>query len=158
LVFSTVHTNDAPSTVTRLIDLGVEPYLVSSSLVLVVAQRLVRKLCSSCKTWRMPTDTELATLRDLGLDPGELKDGKIAHSPGCDDCFQSGHQGRTAIYELLPMSEEIRSLVMRSAPASELKRKAVEEGMRTLRMDGMSKVVAGQTSPEEIMRVTQLDV
>lgn len=158
LVFSTVHTNDAPSTVTRLIDLGVEPYLVSSSLVLVIAQRLVRKLCKSCKEWREPTDSELATLRDLGLDPAELKDGKIAHSPGCDDCFQSGHQGRTAIYELLPMSEDLRSLVMRQAPASELKAQAVKEGMRTLRMDGMSKVVAGFTSPEEIMRVTQLDV
>lgn len=158
LVFSTVHTNDAPSTVTRLIDLGVEPYLVSSSLVLVVAQRLVRKLCSSCKEWREPTDSELATLRDLGLDPSELKDGKVAHSPGCDDCFQSGHQGRTAIYELLPMSEDLRSLVMRQAPASELKAQAVKDGMRTLRMDGMSKVVAGMTSAEEIMRVTQLDV
>ena len=158
LVFSTVHTNDAPSTVTRLIDLGVEPYLVSSSLVLVIAQRLVRKLCNSCKEWREPTTAEIATLRDLGLDPAELKDGKIAHSPGCDDCFQSGHQGRTAIYELLPMSEDLRSLVMRQAPASELKAQAVKEGMRTLRMDGMSKVVAGQTSAEEIMRVTQLDV
>ena len=101
---------------------------------------------------------ELATLRDLGLDPSELKDGKVAHSPGCDDCFQSGHQGRTAIYELLPMSEDLRSLVMRQAPASELKAQAVKEGMRTLRMDGMSKVVAGMTSAEEIMRVTQLDV
>jgi general secretion pathway protein E len=158
LVFSTVHTNDAPSTVTRLVDLGLEPYLVSSSLVLVVAQRLVRTLCSSCRTWREPTGAESASLRDLGLDLADLKDGKIAHSPGCDDCFQSGFQGRTAIYELLPMSEELRSLIMRRAPASDLKRQAVSEGMRTLRMDGMQKVVNGVTSPEEIMRVTQLDV
>ncbi len=158
LVFSTVHTNDAPSTVTRLVDLGLEPYLVSSSLVLVIAQRLVRTLCPSCRTWDKPTEAESASLRDLGLDPSDLKDGKIAHSPGCDDCFQSGFQGRTAIYELLPMSEELRSLIMRRAPASDLKRQAVDEGMRTLRMDGMQKVVNGITSPEEIMRVTQLDV
>ncbi len=158
LVFSTVHTNDAPSTVTRLIDLGLEPYLVSSSLVLVVAQRLVRTLCRNCKTWREPDSTELGSLRDLGIEPTGLKDGKLAHAPGCDDCFQSGFQGRTAIYELLPMSEEIRSLVMRSAPASELKREAVKQGMRTLRMDGMAKVVKGLTSPEEVMRVTQLDI
>lgn len=158
LVFSTVHTNDAPSTVTRLVDLGLEPYLVSSSLVLVIAQRLVRTLCSSCRTWQAPTDAESASLRDLGLDPNDLKDGMIAHSPGCDDCFQSGFQGRTAIYELLPMSEELRSLIMRRAPANDLKRQAVSEGMRTLRMDGMQKVVNGITSPQEVMRVTQLDV
>jgi type II secretory ATPase GspE/PulE/Tfp pilus assembly ATPase PilB-like protein len=158
LVFSTVHTNDAPSTVTRLVDLGLEPYLVSSSLVLVVAQRLVRTLCPSCRTWRVPTEAESAQLRDLGLELADLEDGKIAHSPGCDECFQSGFQGRTAIYELLPLSEDLRSLIMQRAPASDLKRKAVEEGMRTLRMDGMNKVVRGLTSPEEIMRVTQLDV
>jgi len=158
LVFSTVHTNDAPSTVTRLIDLGVEPYLVSSSLLLVVAQRLVRKLCPTCREWRVPNETEEATLRDLGLDVSALTDGHIAFSPGCDDCFQSGYQGRTAIYELLPMSEELRTLIMQSAPASILKAKAVEEGMRTLRMDGMQKVIDGITAPEEIMRVTQLDV
>jgi general secretion pathway protein E len=158
LVFSTVHTNDAPSTITRLVDLGLEPYLVSSSLALVVAQRLVRTLCKSCKVWREPTESERAQLHDLGLEASELPDGKIAHSPGCDECFQSGFQGRTAIYELLPMSEEIRSLVMRRVPASDLKKLAVKEGMRTLRTDGMAKVVSGVTSAEEIMRVTQLDL
>ena len=158
LVFSTVHTNDAPSTITRLVDLGLEPYLVSSSLVLVVAQRLVRTLCPSCRTWREPTEAEAAQIHDLGLEVAELKDGKLAHSPGCDECFQSGFQGRTAIYELLPLSENLRSLIMQRSPASDLKRLAVSEGMRTLRMDGMQKVVNGLTSPEEVMRVTQLDV
>ncbi|MCX8229275.1 MAG: ATPase, T2SS/T4P/T4SS family [Planctomycetota bacterium] len=157
LVFSTVHTNDAPSTVTRLIDLGLEPYLVSSSLVLVVAQRLVRRLCPNCRTWVEPSTTQVAQLRDLDLDLNELKDGKMAVSPGCDECYNSGFQGRTAIYELLVMTEEIRTLIMNRGSATQIKKLAVDQGMRTLRLDGMSKVVAGMTSPEEIMRVTQLD-
>ena len=157
LVFSTVHTNDAPSTVTRLVDLGLEPYLVSSSLVLVVAQRLVRRLCPNCRTWVEPSTTQVAQLRDLDLDLNELKDGKMAVSPGCDECYNSGFQGRTAIYELLVMTEEIRTLIMNRGSATQIKKLAVDQGMRTLRLDGMSKVVAGMTSPEEIMRVTQLD-
>jgi general secretion pathway protein E len=157
LVFSTVHTNDAPSTVTRLVDLGLEPYLVSSSLVLVVAQRLVRRLCPNCRTWVEPSTTQVAQLRDLDLDLNELKDGKMAISPGCDECYNSGFQGRTAIYELLVMTEEIRTLIMNRGSATQIKKLAVDQGMRTLRLDGMSKVVAGMTSPEEIMRVTQLD-
>jgi general secretion pathway protein E len=158
LVFSTVHTNDAPSTITRLVDLGLEPYLVSSSLVMVMAQRLVRTLCPSCKTKRAPTEEEIATLQSIGLDAEKLPDGQIAVSPGCDDCFQSGYQGRTAIYELLPMTEEIRQMVMERVPASLLKKAAVEGGMRTLRTDGLAKVASGETSAEEVMRVTQLDV
>ncbi len=158
LVFSTVHTNDAPSTITRLVDLGLEPYLVSSSLVMVMAQRLVRTLCASCKTKRSPTEEEIATLQSIGLDAEKFPDGQIAVSPGCDDCFQSGYQGRTAIYELLPMTEEIRQMVMERVPASLLKKAAVEGGMRTLRSDGLAKVASGETSAEEVMRVTQLDV
>jgi type II secretory ATPase GspE/PulE/Tfp pilus assembly ATPase PilB-like protein len=157
LVFSTVHTNDAPSTVTRLVDLGLEPYLVSSSLVLVVAQRLVRRLCPNCRTWVEPSTTQVAQLRDLDLDLNELKGGKMAVSPGCDECYNSGFQGRTAVYELLVMTEEIRTLIMNRGSATQIKKLAVDQGMRTLRLDGMSKVVAGMTSPEEIMRVTQLD-
>jgi len=157
LVFSTVHTNDAASTITRLVDLGLEPYLVSSSLILVVAQRLVRRLCPSCRVWREPSVAEEAQLRDLGLDLNKLKENKMAVSPGCDECFNSGFQGRTAIYELLVMSEELRTLIMNRAPASDIKRQAVTQGMRTLRTDGMAKVVSGVTSPEEVMRVTQLD-
>ncbi len=158
LVFSTVHTNDAPSTVTRLIDLGLEPYLVSSSLVLVIAQRLVRTLCPTCRTWKEPNEQETATLRAVGIEREMLKEGQFAHSPGCEDCFHSGYQGRTAIYELLPMTETLRELVMNNVSAAELKRAAIQSGMRTLRQDGMQKVIRGETSPEEVMRVTQLDL
>ncbi len=158
LVFSTVHTNDAPSTITRLIDLGLESYLVSSSLVLVIAQRLVRTLCKTCLTWVEPEDQDVGTLRGIGLETSMLKDGKIARSPGCDDCFHSGYQGRTAIYELLAMTEEMRELVMKDVSAAELKRAAIAGGMKTLLQDGMAKVIQGVTSPEEVMRVTQLDL
>ena len=159
LVFSTVHTNDAPSTITRLVDIGLEPYLVSSSLVLVIAQRLVRKLCSACRSWEEPTEAELTELRGLGFDPADLPDGKLARSAGCQECFNSGYQGRTAIYEMLPMDERIRSLVTENASATELKRVAVQQcGMRTLRQDGLRRMALGETSPEEVMRVTQLDV
>lgn len=158
LVFSTVHTNDAPSTVTRLIDLGLESYLVSSSLVLVIAQRLVRTICTSCRTWIEPDDQQRATLRAVGIENDMLPEGKMAHSPGCEECFHSGYQGRTAIYELLPMIEELRELVMRDVSATELKRAAIASGMRTLRQDGTNKVLSGITSPEEVMRVTQLDM
>ncbi len=159
LVFSTVHTNDAPSTITRLVDIGVEPYLVSSSLLLVVAQRLVRTLCPACRRLETPSQAELAQLRSMGLDPDRLPDGKLARSPGCQECFNSGYQGRTAIYEMLPMVEEVRSEVTANASASVLKRIAVKDlGMRTLRQDGLQKIVEGRTSPDEVMRVTQLDV
>lgn len=158
LVLSTVHTNDAPSTVTRLIDLGLESYLVSSSLVLVIAQRLVRCLCQNCLTWVEAEDQDYGTLKAIGVERDMLKDGKFARSPGCDDCFHSGYQGRTALYELLPMTETLRELVMNNVSAAELKRAAIASGMRTLRQDGTLKVLSGQTSPEEVMRVTQLDL
>ena len=158
LVFSTVHTNDAPSTVTRLIDLGLEPYLVSSSLVLVIAQRLVRTLCPTCREWVEPDEALIGTLKAVGVEQEQLPEGRLARSPGCEDCFHSGYQGRTAIYEMLPMSEHLRELVMKNASATELKRAAIAEGMRTLRQDGAMKVIAGRTSPEEVMRVTQLDL
>jgi len=158
LVFSTVHTNDAPSTVTRLIDLGLESYLVSSSLVLVVAQRLVRTLCPHCRTWVEPDEQQIGALKAIGVEREMLKDGKMAMSPGCEECFHSGYQGRTAIYELMPMTEDLRELVMKEVSATELKRAAIASGMRTLRQDGSNKVLAGRTSPEEIMRVTQLDL
>jgi type II secretory ATPase GspE/PulE/Tfp pilus assembly ATPase PilB-like protein len=158
LVFSTVHTNDAPSTVTRLIDLGLEPYLVSSSLVLVIAQRLVRTLCPSCRGWKTPDAEQIGALKAVGVERAMLQNGQMAVSPGCEECFHSGYQGRTAIYEMLPMTDTMRELVMRSASATELKRASIAAGMRTLRQDGAMKVVEGVTSPEEVMRVTQLDL
>lgn len=158
LVFSTVHTNDAPSTITRLVDLGLEPYLVSSSILLVVAQRLVRVICPNCRTFAEPNAALLGELQALGLTPDQLPDGKVALGAGCDDCFHSGYQGRTAIYEMMPVSEEVRREVMHSKSATEMKASAIERGMRTLRMDGVSRVLAGVTTPAEVLRVSQLDI
>ena len=157
LVFSTVHTNDAPSTITRMIDQGVEAYLVASSLVLIVAQRLVRTICPHCRVLRPLTDEDHAKLKKVGM-TGEELDGQIAEAPGCDECFHSGYAGRTAIYEFLPVSEELRTEVMEGATASEIKRKAVQRGLITLRMDGQDKIRDRLTTPDEVLRVTQLDV
>jgi type II secretory ATPase GspE/PulE/Tfp pilus assembly ATPase PilB-like protein len=105
-----------------------------------------------------PEDQDIGTLRGIGIEVDMLKDGKFARSAGCDDCFHSGYQGRTAIYELLAMTENMRELVMKEVSAAELKRAAIAGGMKTLRQDGMAKVIDGVTSPEEVMRVTQLDL
>jgi general secretion pathway protein E len=157
LVFSTVHTNDSASTITRMVDQGVEPYLVASSIVLIIAQRLVRTICPHCKTV-VPIDDEWAAkLRKVDMTPDELG-GQIAFGPGCDECFQSGYAGRTAIYEFLPVNERIRTMVMEGAGASEIKREQVSEGFQTLRADGRKKILQGITTPDEVLRVTQLDV
>ena len=158
LVFSTVHTNDASSTVTRLIDIGLEPYLVSSSLLLVVAQRLVRLICRNCREFGPPDSEALEKLKALGIDPGRLEGGNIAVGRGCADCFHSGFSGRTAIYELLPTDDALRTQIMQRLGATDIKKSAIERGLTTLRMDGASKVAAGLTSPDEVLRVTQLDV
>jgi general secretion pathway protein E len=157
LVFSTVHTNDAPSTVTRLVDQGVEPYLVSSSIILVIAQRLVRTICKRCRTM-VEIDAEMAAkLKKLGLTPAELEE-QIAIGRGCDDCFHSGYSGRTAIYEFMQMDETIRTQVMEGATATQMKRSAIERGLITLRADGVEKIRARLTTPDEVLRVTQLDL
>jgi len=157
LVFSTVHTNDAPSTIQRMVDQGVEPYLVSSSLVLVIAQRLVRTICKHCHSYVPITPESAAKLKKVGL-ATDLMGGKIAVGKGCDECFQSGYSGRTAIYEFLPVDEVLRTQIMTNATASVMKRTAVERGMITLREDGRQKILAGQTTPDEVLRVTQLDL
>ena len=157
LVFSTVHTNDAPSTITRLIDQGVEAYLVASSLVLIVAQRLVRTICPHCRILRPLTAEDVAKLKKIGMTPEEL-DGEVAEAPGCDECFHSGYAGRTAIYEFLPVTEELRTEVMEGASATAIKRHAVKRGLITLRMDGRDKIRDRLTTPDEVLRVTQLDV
>jgi general secretion pathway protein E len=157
LVFSTVHTNDAPSTVTRLVDQGVEPYLVSSSIVLVIAQRLVRTICKHCRTLVPITEEWAAKLKKLGLSPQDV-DHKVAYGVGCQECFNSGYAGRTAIYEFMPMSETLRTAVMEGANATQLKKKAVEEGMVTLRADGIDKIRQRLTTADEVLRVTQLDL
>ena len=157
LVFSTVHTNDAPSTITRMIDQGVEPYLVASSIVLVIAQRLVRTVCKHCKEFLPVDDEEASKLRQIGLQPSDLPQG-YTHGAGCEECFHSGYAGRTAIYEFLPISETLRTSVMEGATASQIKREAIRSGMVTLREDGREKILTGMTTTEEVLRVTQLDI
>ncbi len=157
LVFSTVHTNDAASTITRMVDQGVEPYLVSSSLVLVIAQRLVRRICPDCKTTEPINEEWAAKLHKVGLDPADLNH-EIAIGRGCEECFQSGYSGRTAIYEFMKVDETLRTQIMEGATATVMKRSAVERGMITLREDGRQKILQGLTTPDEVLRVTQMDV
>ncbi len=152
LVFSTLHTNDAPGAVTRLQDMGCEPYLVSSVLSGVLAQRLVRRICQAC---RAPDHPDPASLLALGVT--DATGVELFHGKGCDDCRGTGYRGRSGIYELFRITEEARSLVVRKAPAGEIRRHAVAQGMVTLREDAWAKACAGLTTVEEILRVTQED-
>ncbi len=158
LVFSTVHTNDSAATVTRLLDIGVEPYLVSSSLLLVIAQRLVRTICPNCKELLTPSPEDVRWLQDLQLTPDHFPEGKIWSGKGCDDCFHSGFQGRTAIYEVMPIGSETQKQIVDRASATDIKRAAIDSGLKTLRMDGMDKLLSGLTTHKEVLRVTQLDI
>ena len=152
LVLSTLHTNDAATAVNRLADMGVEPFLVASSLVGVMAQRLLRRLCSTCKEPYTPHPSEL---REVGIDPDEVK-GPIyrPRERGCSECLLTGYRGRTGIYELLPITDRVRPLVVQNLSSTEIRNMAIEEGMTTLRMDGARKVLLGETSLEEVMRIT----
>jgi type II secretory ATPase GspE/PulE/Tfp pilus assembly ATPase PilB-like protein len=154
LVFSTLHTNDAPSAFTRLIDMGIEPFLVASSVEAVMAQRLVRTICPSCKTEQK---VEPNYLRRIGFPENEIDTAKFWHGSGCELCRQLGYQGRMGIYELLILNEALRPLILNRAPASTIAQKAIEFGMRTLRTDGWNKVRAGLTTIEEVLRVTQIE-
>jgi type II secretory ATPase GspE/PulE/Tfp pilus assembly ATPase PilB-like protein len=151
LVFSTLHTNDAPSACVRLIDMGVKPFMVASSLQAVIAQRLVRRVCSQCKTEYKPKPAEIA---NAGFDPDEYADRSFFHGRGCDRCNKSGYRGRTAIHEIFVNNPEIRQLIMRMESGTKLKKVGVKYGMRTLRMDGWEKALLGQTTIEEVMRIT----
>ncbi|MCZ7586376.1 MAG: type II secretion system ATPase GspE [Deltaproteobacteria bacterium] len=153
LVFSTLHTNDSASAFTRLVDMGVEPFLVSSSLVGVIAQRLVRVLCDDCKEAYDPTEEELGK---IGLTPKDVN-GQLYRPVGCAACIQTGYADRTAIYEILVMRENIQQLILANADANAIKREAIKNGMATLRMDGARRVIQGDTSIEEVMRVTSED-
>lgn len=156
LVFSTLHTNDSAGAVSRLLDLGVEPYLVSSSLIAIIAQRLVRRVCPDCKRPMTPAPHEL---RDLGLESlDEHKDAKFFVGEGCSRCFQTGYRGRTGIYEVMLIDEATQEMIYRQETAGQIKRLAVQAGMQTLRMDGARKVLAGITTASEVLRVTQADV
>ncbi len=154
LVFSTLHTNDAPSAFTRLIDMGIEPFLVASSVEAVLAQRLVRTICQHCRTEQK---VEKSYLRRIGFPEEEIDTAKFYKGAGCEQCRQLGYQGRMGIYELLLLNEAIRPLILNRSPASTIAQKAMETGMRTLRTDGWNKVKAGLTTIEEVLRVTQTE-
>ncbi|MGA2094388.1 MAG: ATPase, T2SS/T4P/T4SS family, partial [Sedimentisphaerales bacterium] len=155
LVFSTLHTNDSAGAISRLLDLDVEPYLVSSSLIAIMAQRLVRRVCPDCKKTYEPTSREL---RELGLGDSQATGATFYVGAGCDKCFQTGYRGRTGIYELMLVSAEIQNLVYQKISAGVIKKKALDEGLQTLRMDGARKVLAGITTIAEVLRVTQADL
>ncbi|MGC9329609.1 MAG: GspE/PulE family protein, partial [Candidatus Hinthialibacter sp.] len=152
LVFTTLHTNDAPGAVTRLVDMGVEPYLVSSSVIGIVAQRLMRRICPSCKEEYKP-DSDI--LRGLGITGPEYDNAKFYRGRGCEDCKFLGYRGRVAIYEIMKMTEDIRELTVERVPASQIKRLALKNGMKTLRMNALEKVLEGTSTIEELVRVTQ---
>lgn len=155
LVFSTLHTNDAPGAMTRLIDMGITPFLVASSIQGVMAQRLVRKICSNCKEPYTPAPHELM---EIGLPVDDTPKGYFFCGRGCYECNQSGYRGRTAIFEILPMTDEIRDLVIHNAPSTEIRQKARELGMKTLREDGWEKVFRGEITITEVARVTGSDI
>lgn len=151
LVLSTLHTNDAPSTITRLINMGIEPFLISSSVILIAAQRLARKLCEHCKVKR---SIEPETLKKLGLKDEYDKPVEIYEPKGCPECNNTGYRGRVALYEVLPIREEIKEMILTGASALEIRKEAIKQGMITLRQSGLLKVLAGITSIEEVLRVT----
>ena len=156
LVFSTLHTNDSFGAMTRLIDMGIEPFLVSSSVIAVMAQRLVRRVCADCRVEIDPTDEEL---QEIGLDRRRVGTAMIYKAgPGCPACKQTGYRGRSGIHELLVVDDDIRTLVMKNADSATVRREATAKGMNTLREDGADKVIAGQTTIEEILRVTQDEI
>lgn len=153
LVFSTLHTNDAPGAITRLLDMGVEPFLITSSLEAVLAQRLVRTICSQCKEPYAPSDENL---RELGLETHEIGAKQFFRGRGCPACNNTGYKGRTGIFELFIMNDVIRALVLERAATVALRQKAQEMGMQTLREYGILKIFDGETTPEEVIRETQL--
>jgi type IV pilus assembly protein PilB len=151
LVLSTLHTNDAPGAVTRLVDMGVEPFLISSSLMAVLAQRLVRTICKNCRTPFEPTENQLSL---LNLSPHDIGDKVFYYGRGCQTCNDTGYKGRKGIFELLPVSDPIRELINERAPTVVLRQKAVEEGMITLREDGLRGIFDGATTIEEVLKYT----
>jgi type IV pilus assembly protein PilB len=151
LVLSTLHTNDSPGAVTRLVDMGVEPFLISSTLMAVLGQRLVRTSCKNCRTPFEPTEQQLSL---LGLSPHDLGDKVFHYGRGCSTCNDTGYKGRKGIYELLVVSDAIRNLINERAPTVVVRQKAVELGMVTLREDGLRSIFDGDTTIEEVVKYT----
>jgi type IV pilus assembly protein PilB len=154
LVLSTVHTNDAPSTINRLLNMGIEPFLISSSVNLIMAQRLARVVCPKC---REPRELPASVLVDLGVAEEQAQPITAYHGIGCQHCAATGFRGRTALYEVMSMTEALRELILSGGSASDLKRQAMADGMKTLRQSGVEKICEGLTTVEEVMRVTMAD-
>ena len=152
LVFSTLHTNDSASAITRLVDMGVEPFLISSSLIAVVAQRLVRVLCKDCKKAYIPNPLYL---KSIGFSPDHFKDRSVHKAVGCENCFNTGYRGRIGIFEIMVLAERLKSLILKTFDSGRIKNEAVQQKMITLRQDGMQKVIKGSTTVDEVLRVTQ---
>jgi general secretion pathway protein E len=152
LVFSTLHTNDSASAITRLVDIGVEPFLISSSVLAVVAQRLIRVLCRDCK---QPYTPDQITLERIGITPDQFQDATFYRAVGCENCFQTGYKGRTGIFEIMLLDSSLKSLILTTYDSSQIKNAALNLNMVTLRQDGIQKVLRGISTIEEIIRVTQ---
>jgi type IV pilus assembly protein PilB len=150
-VLSTLHTNDAPSAVTRLIDIGVEPFMITATLEAVVAQRLIRRVCPTCRTSYSP-DEDL--LRELGADPASLRGATFHYGRGCEECHHTGYRGRTGLFEVMVMNEQLRKLILSNASTADLRAAAVQAGMRTLRESGVQAITEGRTTVEEVLRET----
>ena len=160
LVFSTLHTNDAAGAITRLLDMGIEPFLVSSSVLAIIAQRLVRTICERCRQAYNPTSDELnklgvSTQRPRTAQKSGSGNLRFFRGAGCEDCMRTGYHGRTAIYEILLLEDELRQMILSKSDANMIKNRAMTKGMRTLRHDGARKVLQGLTTTEEVLRVTQ---
>jgi type IV pilus assembly protein PilB len=151
LVLSTLHTNDAPSSINRLMNMGIEPFLVASSVHLIVAQRLVRRICNNCKE---PLEIPPQALENIGFGKDEIKTLKLFKGKGCERCTGTGYRGRLGLFEVMPIDEELRELVLSGASAAELRDKAQENGMISLRLSGLQKIRDGSTTIEEVMRET----
>ncbi len=152
LVFSTLHTNDSASAITRLVDIGVEPFLISSSVLAVVAQRLIRVLCRDCK---QPYTPDNSTLESIGITPDQFQETTIYRADGCENCFHTGYKGRTGIFEIMLMDSSLKSLILTTYDSSQIKDAALNLNMVTLRQDGIQKVLKGTSTIEEVIRVTQ---
>lgn len=152
LVFSTLHTNDSASSITRLIDMGIEPFLVTSSVIAILAQRLIRVICPTCREAYEPSEE---SLRNIGLSLEMIPERKLYRGKGCENCLQTGYKGRTGIFELMILNEELQNMILKTSDSNMIKQKAVENGMIVLRGDGAKKVLEGITTVAEVFRVTQ---
>jgi general secretion pathway protein E len=152
LVFSTLHTNDSASSITRLVDIGIEPFLISSSVLAVVAQRLVRVLCDDCKATYTPSDIYL---KSIGVAPERFNQGNIYKAVGCENCIHTGYRGRIGIFEIMILTEKLKSMILKTFDSGRIKNQALQDKMISLRHDGLKKVLEGATTIEEVLRVTQ---